>query len=89
MVRADDLDDLLELTEARRLDAHALIAQLAFMTTKTHAFDHRKPMDENEKLLDEAFWYAKHGDIDEANYRLSMLDHTAVDDDEDDWEDEE
>lgn len=87
-VDAYDLYELRDLTEARQLDAPALVAQLQFMTGKTHGSGQRKPMDENEKLLDEAFWYASRGEIDEALYRLSMVDddEAADDDDEGDFE---
>ena len=38
-IDADDLEDLRDITEARRLDAPALVAQLRLMTAKTHGSD--------------------------------------------------
>lgn len=84
-IDTDDLEDLRDLTEARRLDAPALVAQLRLMTAKTHSSYQRKPMSEGEKLLDEAFWYASRGELDEALYRLSLID----DDSDDFWGDDE
>ncbi len=83
-VYADDLDDLRDITDARRLDAPALVAQLRLMTAKTHGSQQRKPMTEDQKLLDEAFWYASRGELDEALYRLSMIDDENEEDGEDD-----
>lgn len=88
-IASNDLDDLRDLSEARCINHGALVEQLRFMSAKTHASGHRKPMSESEKLLDEAFWYAQRGEIDEVLYRLSMIDDDDVfDDEEEDGDDE-
>jgi hypothetical protein len=58
---------------ARSGDAAELVRQLELATRETHAtITPGQPLDESEKLLDEALWYARHGDLDEAIYRLSL-----------------
>ena len=81
-IETGDLNDLREITDARHLDACALVEQLQFMTAKTHGSAQRRPMTESEKLLDEAFWYASWSDLDEAIYRLSMIDDEENEDGE-------
>lgn len=72
-IERSDYDDLRRLTNARTLDAPALVDHLRYMTGKTHSVGRGSQMDECEKLLDEAFWYARHGEFDEALYRLSSV----------------
>lgn len=45
-----------------------------------------QPLTEQEKLLDEALWYARNGDLDEAAYRIGQA--STFDDDPDDEDDE-
>lgn len=79
--------ELLRLAQSG--DQAGLVHALEIETSKTHhVTDRGLPMSESQKLLDEALWYARRGDLDEARYRLSMVeDH--FEDDEDDWEDDE
>jgi hypothetical protein len=75
---------------AQRGDYREFTEQLRAMTAKTHGRSDRKPMTEDEKLLDEAYWYAQHGEFDEAIYRLSQAesDFDPDSDDDDDFDDE-
>jgi hypothetical protein len=58
---------------ARAGDQQELVRRLEAITARTH--DVSKPgieMSESQKLFDEALWYARQGDLDEAIYRLSL-----------------
>jgi hypothetical protein len=58
---------------ARSGDQAELVRALERATAFTHQINQRGvPMTETEKLLDEALWYARNGDLDEAAYRLSL-----------------
>jgi hypothetical protein len=64
--------DLLRL--ARSGDQAELVRALELETRATHCTSTAgQPLHEGEKLLDEALWYARAGDLDEAAYRLSMV----------------
>lgn len=63
--------DLIDL--ARKGEVAEMIRQLELKTAKTHHVNNPGvEMSESQKLLDEALWYAKAGDLDEAIYRLSL-----------------
>jgi hypothetical protein len=76
------VSDLLDLARAgNQVD---LVRALEFETACVHCVGQGgRQLTESEKLIDEALWYAKHGELDEAAYRLSMVD----DDEENDGED--
>jgi hypothetical protein len=64
-------DDLLRI--ARSGDQAELVRALELETRETHCVSTPgHPLTESEMLLDEALWYARHGDLDEAIYRLSL-----------------
>jgi hypothetical protein len=60
------------LHTAQRRDLPRLIERLEY-ATNSHRSD-RAPLEAGEQLLDEALWYAKAGDIDEAIFRLRCRD---------------
>lgn len=63
--------ELLKL--ARSGDVRELTAQLDLATRDQHHATVRGiKLSEAEKLLDEAYWYARHGDLSEATYRLEQ-----------------
>jgi len=69
-------------------DRVELVRALELETGRTHlTCEPGKPLTESEKLLDEALWYARAGDLDEATYRLSMVDEDE-DEENDEWEDD-
>jgi hypothetical protein len=62
------------LRVAERGDVAQLVERLDLAARSTHCTSTGGvPLTEDEKLIDEALWYARHGDIDEAKYRVSML----------------
>lgn len=65
------MQELLRL--ARSGDIKELAIQLELMTRETHQTCQRgRLLSERQKLLDEALWYARHGDLSEATYRLEQ-----------------
>jgi hypothetical protein len=68
---------------ARAGDQAELVCALELKTRATHATSTPgQPLTESEKLLDEALWYARLGDLDEAKYRLSMADEDDLGEDD-------
>lgn len=58
---------------ARSGDVKELAVQLELATRETHQTRQRgQQLSERQKLLDEALWYARHGDLSEAKYRLEQ-----------------
>lgn len=60
------------LDTAERRDIPFLIERLTSVVSDFNSG--RFPMEDEEKLIDEALWYAKAGDIDEAILRLRCCD---------------
>lgn len=75
--------ELLQLANSG--DQAGLIAGLERKTRPTHGTCRPgQQLTESEKLRDEALWYARHGDLEEAAYRLAMVDDDQEDDDGED-----
>lgn len=71
-MRENNAFDLIKLAHAgNQVD---LVRALEFETRETHRTSAPGvKLSEDEKLQDEALWYARAGDLDEAAYRLSMI----------------
>ena len=64
-------ETLLQTAQSR--DVKELVRRLELVTQQTHHINCRFfQLSETEKLWDEALWYARRGDINEAIYRLEQ-----------------